>query len=337
MRFILKTLIKIIIFFIVIIIPIGFFITFFVLNQRDIPVWNIGIRNILITTKDFALPTIIISFLFATLLTISLVDKMKVRSIFVLHIPAVLIGIALIIAFYGIQKNEQPLAIMAKDVRLGYLSFFRDNVFNQINNHSIMVKKPKRNIYTVYIYDKSNNKLTILNNVSYGKKGKNYMYINKDRKQIEFFYTQRGKSMVISVPFSDFRVKNSSINNRFIIFYVNQLRKTLTSIRGLYAKLTKIDVYILLGALFLSILMISIPLSYALNDGGWGFSGIIGVIFIFLVLPFLYGGVLRFLLNARINAAFLGRFSYLFPSIIFCGIGILFDILIKVRGMKKGI
>jgi hypothetical protein len=97
------------------------------------------------------------------------------------------------------------------------------------------------------------------------------------------------------------------------------------------------DKFLFLGTLYLSLLMISIPLTYALNDGGWGFSGIIGVIFILIVLPFFYGVSLRTMQTFNINIPLLARFSYLLPSIIFGFIGILIDIAVKVRGIKKGI
>jgi hypothetical protein len=124
MRFLFKTSLKIAVLLIVFCVPIGLFVSFFILNGRNIPVWNIGIRNLLISARNMALPIVAVSFLFSTLFTISTIDKMKVRSIFLLHIPALIIGALLLWASYGTRIKDDPLSLREQEVRLGYLSFF---------------------------------------------------------------------------------------------------------------------------------------------------------------------------------------------------------------------
>ncbi|MBA7618631.1 hypothetical protein ES703_25961 [subsurface metagenome] len=338
MKFILKTIIKILIFSLLLIIPTGLFITFFTLNQRDIPVWNIGIRNIILFAKNLSLPIIAISYLVATLFTISLIDKMKVRSLFLLHIPPLLICVALIIGVSFIQQSKKyPLSIIEKKIQPGYRTFLREDVFNDVKDNALMLKRSDQNLFTVYIYDKTKNNLMVLNNMNMGKKGENSVFIDRNKKQMVLTFRQKKKDTSLKIPYSDFKRQGGIINNKIILFYVEHLRRTLLSFKVYFETLAEDDESIFLVTVFLSILMISIPFTYALNDGGWGFSGIIGEIFVLALLPFLYGAVLKIVQNISLNLSFLGRYSYLFPPIIFCSIGILIDIAIKVRGIKKGI
>ena len=337
MKFIFKTIFKILVLFIILIIPVGLFITFFALNQKQIPVWNIGIRNIVLFSKNYALPIITISYFIATLLTVSLIDKMKVRSIFLLHIPAVLIGVVIIGVFFLIQSNNYPLSLIEKRMYLGYRTFLKENVFNDLRERSVLLMRTDQNQFTVYLYDKVNNSLIIMNNMNASKKGKNHLYVDQDGRQIVLREGQKKKITTVNIPYDEFNYKSSILNNKMILFYAKQLRGSLQSFRALFAKLPPIDQFVFFGAIYLSLLMISIPFTYALNDGGWGFSGIIGVVFILVILPFLYGIILKSMQNFSFNLSFLGKYSYLFPAIIYGFIGILIDIAVKVRGMKKGI
>jgi len=340
MRFLSRTVLKIAVLFIVLIVPVGLYIAFFTLNQRNIPIWNLGIRNLLITVRNLSLPIITVSFLLSTLFTVSLIDKMKVRSLFLLHFPALIIGAILLLIFYGTRAKEEPLQIKEQAVRLGYLSFFKEDVFNDLGKKKVLIKTESDNLYTIYIYDGSTGGLTILSKTSIGtgtrtaEKGRNSMIIERDAKQIEFF---SGRKSVLTLPFSDFQKKENSINNPALRLYVQQVRKTITAIRSNTTHLRGIDLSLFISVFFLSVLMISIPLTYAMNDGGWGFSGITGVILILFLIPFFYGYMLKIVQGISMGGSFLGRYSYLFPALVFCGIGIILDIFIKVRGMKKGI
>jgi hypothetical protein len=340
MRFLSRTVLKIAVLFIVLIVPVGLYIAFFTLNQRNIPIFNLGLRNLMITVRNLTLPIITVSFLLSTLFTVSLIDKMKVRSLFLLHFPALIIGAILLWVFYGTRMKEEPLQVKEQAVKLGYLSFFKEGVFNDLGKKKVLIKTETDNLYTVYIYDRSTGGLTILPKTSAGakprvaEKGRNSIIIDRKAKQLEF---SSGRKSVLTLPFSDFQKKVNSINNPALRFYVQQLRKTITAIRSNATRLRGIDLSLFFSVFFLSVLMISIPLTYAMNDGGWGFSGITGVILILSLLPFFYGFILKILQGTSVGGSFFGRFSYLFPALVFCGIGIILDILIKVRGMKKGI
>ncbi len=331
MKFIGRAIIRILILFVILIVPVGFFITFFALNQKNIPIWNIGIRNVLSFGGYYKVPIVAISYFIATLITVSLVDKMKIRSLILLHIPPVLIGAALIGGFYLIQAKRQPFRIIEHRVRLGYGSFLKEGVFNEVGNSAMMIEKNEQNRFTLYIYKRESNDLFVMGSMSGSA-----ISIDQAGQKVSFTSGKR-KIITHTVPFKDFHSYEGVADNRMFRLYVNQLRKTVSSFRKYFQQAEGVERFLFLGAVFISVLMISIPLTYALNDGGWGFSGITGAIFILLVLPFLYGGIFFFIQKMRFSSSFLGSYAYLFPAIVFALIGIVLDISVKVRSIKKGI
>ena len=100
--------------------------------------------------------------------------------------------------------------------------------------------------------------------------------------------------------------------------------------------LTGVHLYILFGALLLTFLMISIPLVYAMNDTGWGFSGIIGIFLILAILPFFYNFMIQAINRFITLTSFLGMYAYLFPAIVFGLCGLLLDVIIKSRSRASG-
>jgi hypothetical protein len=331
MKFIGRAIIRILILFVILIIPVGFFITFFALNQKNIPIWNIGIRNVLSFAGYYSVPIVAISYFIATLITVSLVDKMKIRSLILLHIPPVLIGAALIGGFYMLQVKRQPFKIIEHGVRLGYGSFLKEGVFNEVGNRAIMIEKNEQNRFTLYVYNRENNDLFVL-----GTLPRSSISIDRAGQKVSFTSGKR-KIITYTVPFKDFHSYEGVADNRIIQLYVNQLRKTVSSFRKYFQQAEGMERFLFLGAVFISMLMISIPLTYALNDGGWGFSGITGAIFIVLVLPFLYGGIFFIIQKMRLSTSFLGSYAYLFPAVVFALVGIVLDIAVKVKSIKKGI
>jgi hypothetical protein len=331
MKFIGRAIIRILILFVILIVPVGFFITFFALNQKNIPIWNIGIRNVLSVAGYYRVPIVAISYFIATLITVSLVDKMKIRSLILLHIPPVFIGAALIGGFYLSQTKQQPFKIIEHRVRLGYGSFLEKGVFNEVGNRAMMIQKNEQNLFTLYVYTRESNDLLVMDRVP-----RSAISIDQTGQKVSFTSGKR-KKITYTVPFKDFHSYEGATSNRMFRLYVNQLRKTVYSFREYFQQAEGKQRFLFLGAVFISVLMISIPLTYALNDGGWGFSGITGAIFIVLVLPFVYGGIFFILQKIRFSASFLGSFAYLFPAMVFAIIGIVLDIAIKVRSIKKGI
>ena len=331
MKFLFRAIIRILILFVILIVPVGLFITFFAFTQKNIPIWNIGIRNVLRFAGYYRVPIVAVSYFIATLITVSLVDKMQIRSLILLHIPPVLIGAALIAGFYFVQAKRQPFRIIEQDIRLGYASFLKGDVFNEVGNRAIMIEKNEQNRFTLYIHNRENNDLQVM-----GGLPRSAISIDQKGQKVSFTSGKR-KIITYTVPFKDFQQYEGVVKNRMLQLYVTQLRKTVSTLRVYFQKAVGIERFLFLGAVFISMLMIAIPLAYSLNDGGWGFSGITGALCILIVLPFLYSGIFFLIQKMRLKLSFLGSYTYLFPTLVFALIGIVLDVAVKVRSMKKGI
>jgi len=331
MKIILKITLKIIIFFAIFIIPVTVFITLFSLSQKNIPLWNIGIRNIIRYSTNYYIPSIFISYLISTLVSISIVDKIKVKSIFLLHIPPLLIAILLVGITFYIENKKVPFRVIDRKINIGLHMFFKEDVFNDTEDNLIYVKKTGRHRYSFYIYNKEDNKLNFIKGISTVKDGKNSISFNPYEKHIYIKYLQNNYTKSIKTPFKNFEKSNNITKNKFILFYSYQIKELFITINKQFKNLTSYDPYIFVAAVFISIFLISVPLSYLFNDSGWGFAGIIGVILIIIILPLSYNGIFKLLEKVDINSSFLGGYSYLFPLIIIAFIGVMFDIIAKVK------
>lgn len=254
-----------------------------------------------------------------------------------LHIPAIIAGGILIGGIYLTRNRHYPLSLGEKNVQLDHRAFLKENVFNDVNEKLILIKKSANNSYTLFLYDRTKNDLVIANNVSIGTGKNNFISISQKNRRLNFTYEQNKKRESLIIPYIEFTVKNDLINNRLINRYTVQIRKLTISLSNYFINLDQNDKYIFLGTLFISVLMISIPLAYTLNDSGWGFSGIIGVILLLVLLPFFYGAVFKILQRFHFGLSFLGRYSYLSSPLILCFCGLFIDLLIKIRGREKKI
>jgi hypothetical protein len=61
----------------------------------------------------------------------------------------------------------------------------------------------------------------------------------------------------------------------------------------------------------------------------------VGVIAIVIFLPFFYGAVIKILQSVNATPTFLGGYSYLFPTFLFCFCGIFIDIIGRIGGLRK--
>jgi len=339
MKILLKTTLKIFIYLILLIIPVTLFITFFSLNQQSIPLWNIGIRNILQYSRNYFLPSIFISYLISTLLVVSLIDKMKVKSLIMLHIPAVLSGLILGGAFYLVQIERAPLPSLKGEAHLGLFTFLKTNVFNELDERLLFIDNSGENAgkgrHTLYLYNKNNNNLSIVQNVYTSQKGKNYIFVDTSMNRISIILKDGLPSGRVHFPYSDFPGEKGITGSRLITAYEKQIVSVYSLLRARMETLQKIDILLMAGSLLLSVLLIAIPLTYGLNDRGWGFSGIVGVFLILGILPYLYGFILKILGRIAPDLSILGKYSYLFPAILLGLCGILMDIIVKMMGRTK--
>jgi hypothetical protein len=330
MKFIIRTTLRIVLLILLFIVPIGLFITVLSLTGRDIPIWNIGIRNLLTVSKNLLVPILFFCYLFSTLFTVALVDKMKIRSLVLLHIPPLLVGAVIGACLYltgllGTNWTKET------DVSVGYRSILREGVFNRADGSMIYFSSAVPEQSVILIYDRDGNILVPLKNISLGRT------LKIEAEQRLLVISHEGKAMRYSgtFPFRNFSRRNTITTGRFIRFYTGHVRSLLRIVRSQYESLRGRDRTLFGGSLLLSILLLSIPLAYAMNDRGWGLFGIIGVFLILFILPLIYRTVFGIVKTAGgVEGAF-GRYSYLFPALLAGGCGIIIDIAVKVHGRRR--
>jgi hypothetical protein len=333
-KFILKTALKILVLSIILVIPVGLLITCLSLNQRGIPVGNLGVRNILLHAQNYSLLIFFISYLLSSLLVTSLIDKLKVKSIIALHLPALIVGAVFAGGIYFTRYKHYPLPLSKNAIKLDYKTFIRDGVFHDVSGKAIMLKRSSENNFTLYLYDKTSNDLSITGNLSRGKIRKDLVSIDEPNRVVQFTYKKNKATESLKIPFSAFTVNNELFDNPLINRYLRQIRIVMISINRYIDAFSQTGKYIFSGVLYLSVLMILIPLTYALNDRGWGFAGLIGIIVLLAVTPFFYGAIIKLFGKISFNLSFLRQYSYLSLPLMLCLFGVFLDILVKITGKR---
>ncbi len=335
MKFICKTILKIFVYMLVLIIPVTLLVTCFTLVKANIPLWNIGIRNILRHSMHFLLPSIFISYLIATPVVVSLVDKMKVQSLLLLHIPAIIAGGILGGLLFFAQIEKMPILVKKDVLHIGVNTFFRRDVFNEIEDRVVYIHPYTKDLNQLYLYNKKDGRLFAINGVSIGRRGKNYLSVDEKNRLVRIAARDNPHVGEVSIPFSSFKTGDGTLSLSIVSSYSNQIVKVYRQFRSAVSGLEQQDRLILAGALFLSVLLISIPLSYGFNDRGWTFSGAAGVFLVLAALPYFYGFILKILNRISPEPSFMGRYSYLVPALVFCVIGFILDILVKTGGRTR--
>lgn len=334
MKFILKTALKILILSIILVIPVGLIITCLSLNQRGIPVGNLGVRNIFLYAQNYSLLIFFISYLMSSLLITSLIDKLKVKSVIALHMPALIVGAVFAGGIYFTRYRHYPLPLGENTIKLDHKTFLLDGVFHEVPDRAIMLKSSGKNNFTLYLYDKTSNDLWITENLSVKKTGKDLVFIDEPNRVVNFTYKKNQTIDSLKIPFNVFTANNKLFDNPLIDRYMRQLRNVIISIKKYTGALSQTGKYIFSGVLYLSVLMILIPLTYAFNDRGWGFAGLIGIIVLLVVTPFFYGAIIKLFGKVRFNLSFLRQYSYLSLPLVLCLFGVFLDILVKITGKR---
>jgi hypothetical protein len=336
MKFLVKTTIRILFYVVLLIIPVTLIVTFFALGRAHIPLWNVGIRNVVQYSRNFFLPSLFLSYLIATLLVISLIDKMKVKSLILLHISAIIVGCIFAAGIYYTRLITVSSPQTKGELRLGYRNFFKEGVFIETKGRKLFIESGENDRRNLYLYDVKNNALSVVRDISTRREGKNQLLVDTLNRNISIRSKTDLPGGQAQISFGDFQ-RGKNINDSYLLtLYGTRIGLIQRIILSRLNPLGLLDRYLLLGSLFLSVLMISIPLVYGLNDRGWGFSGIIGVFFILAILPFWYGFVFRLIERFRPRVLLLGKYEYAFPSLIFVLCGILIDIIVKTREKRRG-
>ncbi len=329
MKFLVKSIINIFIFLVILIIPVTLFVTFMGLGNSELPLWNIGIRNVLSYAREYLAPSIFISYLFATLLVVARVDKVKVKSLFLLHLPPIIVAFIIGVGFLALRDKKGAFELPKKSVQVGPLMFFKRDVFTSAGTKQVMLKWETQGKHTLYYYDTQNNSFSVINNVHSGKSGRNQLYVD-DRERAVVIKYRNLPNGTVNIPYSDFPHRENTTDLPIFRSYEKQIREIYGWLRksgSLQPHLSNI----LFGAFLLTFLMISVPLVYAMNDTGWGFSGIIGVFLILALLPFFYNFMIKIVNRSISLMSFMGGYAYLFPAIIFGICGLLLDLIVRAR------
>ena len=337
MKFLAKSVLNIIIFMLVLIIPVTLFVTFFTLRNMHMPLWNIGMANVFIQARKFLIPSVVLSYLLATLLTVARVDKMRVKSIFMLHVPAVAVACIIGAGLFLLQQRpimKNPLESGGQDMDLAPHRFYKDGVFTSAGNKQIRVKWEGRQALSILYYDRDIDRPVYISKINMNRDGKNQFYVDEKGRNV-ILKSGRLPNRTSSIPFGDFKRNRNSTDMQIFRAYEKQMVNLYRWLRQ-RGSISGMHLYILFGALLITFLMISIPIVYAMNDTGWGFSGIVGIFLVLAILPYFYNLIIRAVGRFLALTSFMGTYAYLFPAILFGVCGLLLDLIVKTRIRARG-
>jgi len=335
MKFLVGSILKTFLYLLILIVPITLFITFFALGKTGLPLWNIGIRNILTYARDFFVPSVILSYLIASLLVVAMVDKMKVKSLFVLHLPSFILA-CIIGAGIFFTRSDVPFTLPKGSLRVGPGLFFKEGVFIQAGSRKIQLVQTKQRNPSMYYYDINRNRLSVIQNVSMGKDGANRVYTDDKERRVVIVSKRALSEGTVRIPYEDFTRSRNTTDLQIFRVYGTQIRGVQRAILKRMESLGQRDQYIFLGSLLLTLLMVTIPVVYGMNDRGWGFSGIIGIFLVLAVLPFFYNFVFRMTGRFGTRVSAIGRYYYLMPALVIGLCGIVIDLIVAARSRVKG-
>jgi hypothetical protein len=144
-----------------------------------------------------------------------------------------------------------------------------------------------------------------------------------------------GTAAPISLSYAGFVKQDALLSNRLLSAYARRLRDLYLRIETNTADLGYRQQTMLLGVLFLSVLLLSIPMAYGLNDRGWGFAGLAGILLIVVLVPVAYSLLLSAAERLRAGESMSGVYPLLFPAVAGTLLGIVLDVVIAVRGASR--
>jgi hypothetical protein len=332
MKYLLSSILRIVLYLILLLVPVLLFITFFALGRTGVPLWNIGIRNVMAYARNFFLPALILSYLIATLLVVALVDKMKVKSIVSLHLPALFVAV-LIGAGVLFTRSDVPFTLPKSSLKVGPAQFFKEGVFIDAGNRKIQLAGGAKKY--LYYYDVDRNTLSLIQNVSTATGGRNRLYVDDKKRQVVIEAPRSLEGGSVRIPFRDFPQYRNITDLPLFRTYGTRIGTIRRAVLRRLGPLNRMDRYIFLGSLLLTLLMVSIPSVFAMNDRGWGFSGIVGIFVVLALLPFFYSFLFRMTGRLETRLVSMGRYSYLVPALLCGALGILIDFIVASRSRSR--
>jgi hypothetical protein len=336
MKYLIGSILKILLYLFIFVVPVSLFVTFFALGRTGLPLWNIGIRNVLAYSRDFIAPSILMSYLVATLFVVALMDKMRVKSLIVLHLPALILACIIGAGLILTRGEQAPFPLSSGSLRVSPAMFLKNRIFVHAGNHKIQLLQGRDRNTILHHYDIENNRLAVIPNLALEREGRNRLFIDEEKREVVIVSRRSLPEGIVRIPYREFPRRQNTTGLRMFRVYGNQIGRVRSAIRNRTGPLGQTDRYIFLGSLYITLLMVSIPLVYGLNDSGWTFSGIIGVFLVLAVLPFFYRYIFWIADRLEPRLAVMGKFSYLVPSIIFGLCGILLDLIVAARERSGG-
>jgi len=324
MKFILYLSKRILIFFVELIIPTAIAFASYKIIKLGIQPYNVGIRgifNIIINQ----LPIIIFTcYTLSIILSIVLIDKTKINNLFILHVPPIIITfiiLAIFFAFNSTGKSRKFFITPSKNVQVGINTFFKYDTFNNVGNRIVYINY-KHNKLIYFLYDKSKNILISLKRISFTKEN---LILYPKNKHLSLH--------PIKISYKEVSKQPHFFKSNLISKYNLSLEKLAKYVKKSYYGLSKEDKLIFVSLFILSFIIFIVPLSFVINDGGWGITGLIGSVLILAIIPLLYNFI--FTISAtgfghKNILSFLGRYRYLTCPATFLILGIIMDILIKL-------
>jgi hypothetical protein len=329
MKFLARTTLKIILYMILFIVPITLGVALFSLVDKGTPLFNIGVRNVLGEARGLFVPSLFICYLFSTLLVVSLIDKMRVKSLFALHIPPILVGVIIGAVFALMQREEVPLPVSRGGTRVGYATILKRNALVDTEKYTFYLGT-EGDTNALYVYSKEDASLAVDESVRFDRE------IRLDREGRRVVLQPGGGSRrSYSIPFRELVSYEGVLTHGLIRSYAEKLRQVYAKLRARWSALDRRRAGILLGMLLLSILMVTIPLSYWLNDHGWGFSGVVGIFLILGLFPYVVSPILEGINRLSRDPRLLGGYTYLLPAGVFIFLAIVLDVIVSRKGSVR--
>lgn len=334
MKTILSITKKIVILLIILFIPISLLVATSYLSFNSIPLWNIGIRNILIVIQNLFLPILFIDYIISIAFVISFTDKMLLKSLIKVHIGAIIPAIFLLSFYYVIIEKNYSLKLSERKIYTGYLTYVKPESFYEIDNRILFLTKKDVNKFDAYILNKESGELKIFEEIKYSyRKEVGSFYLDKNNDTM-VFYSKSGKKIIVE----EIPLKKESWNHLKTFTPINKTIQRIfipayTRLNSNISSLAAINKIILMSALIIAIIVFLIPFCYIMNDALWGFSGLNGMVLGLTLIPVILMLAEKFATGLNINI--LGNYNFLLLAIIAFIPGILLDVIIAVSRTKK--
>lgn len=328
-------------------VPLTLLATLFALHQSRLPLWNLGARNVLRSASGYALPALLIGYLLSVLLVVALVDKMKVRSLLMVHLPPLLAGAllagALCLAGACAGREQLPFPLERNTVRVGVNTFVPREVLVPAGDRVLYLGGPGG---PLYLYDRGEGATLVMREVALSRRGAGGLYLDPAGRRVVIHPPSGavyapgggrpgGEGEPVRIPYEAFQEPDPLLSSPLLIAYAGRLRTLFREARDATGSLESRRGAAVLGTLAFSLLLLVVPLAYGLNDRGWGVAGLAGALFLLAAVPVACGLVLAGARRLQEAGMLPGIHPFLPAAVVFALVGIMLDLVITLRGSSR--